>query len=238
MADGYGFHEGEVTAIREVSPSMRRVTIAGRGLAGFDVSAPGQWIKLFVDDSPRGGRAMTVRDWRIDRLELDIDIASHPTSDGLVGRWLQSAASGSRVRLAGPRSTFRHLPGHKLHLFGDETALPAISAIVEHLPSGAEAFACIEIRRPDAVLEAASMADVTWRWLVCGTETPGAGLLRCCRELGCASGSDQAFVGCEATAAREIRQLLQAAGFAPGTAHVSGYWKAGAREHVDAESDY
>lgn len=120
-----------VKQVEDITPYMRRLTLHGLDLREFSSDRPGQWVKLFFDHTETG-RAYTIRHWRPEQCELVIDFVRHGT--GLAGRWVEAAQEGAPVRLAGPRSNFRYKPDRKLFLFGDETALPAISAIVEALP--------------------------------------------------------------------------------------------------------
>lgn len=231
----YRVFETMVTKVQDVTPRMRRITLHGESLRDFASDRPGQWVKLFFDETETG-RAFTIRHWRPEALEMDIDIVRHET--GIAGEWIAAAQPGLPVRLAGPRSHFEHAPGRMLFLFGDETALPAISAIAENLPDDARAVAVIEVSDTTAIQKIATDARVDWSWLTGDHSSPGHHLSVYVRHLTLNPETAQIWVGCECAAARQMRCELTRLGFDKESLHVSGYWKKGAAEHVDCDSDY
>lgn len=101
-------------------------------------------------------RTYTVRAVRPEAREVDIDFVGHGDT-GPASRWAARATAGDEAIIVGPdeRSPGRALgidwrPGHvTTHLLaGDETAAPAIAAILESLPVDATGVALIEV--PDA----------------------------------------------------------------------------------------
>lgn len=98
-------------------------------------------------------RTYTVR--RVDpgSRELDVDFVTHHDA-GPAGAWAESAAIGQRLVIVGPdvRSPYAATgidwhPGtaRRVLLVGDETAAPAIAAIVEGLGPGYDVDAFIEV---------------------------------------------------------------------------------------------
>lgn len=231
----YKMFDTVVSGIEDVTPRMRRITLQGDSLKDFDSDRPGQWVKLFFDDTSQG-RAFTIRQWRPDDREMVIDFVRH--GHGLAGAWVADARLGAPVRLAGPRSDFRHLTGRDLYLFGDETALPAISAITETLPPGDRAIAVIEVGDGAARQAVPCAANVQWNWLVNDSRAPSAMLCAYARAMVANPDTAQVWVACEAGAARSLRCEFRNLGFDKAALHVSGYWKRGAVEHVDGDSDY
>ena len=117
-------------------------------------------------------RTYTVRRVRPERRELDIDLVVHGGT-GPAARWLEAVRPGDEVIVVGPdaRSVHSHLgidfhpgPARRLLLAGDETAAPAICAILEALPADRTAQAFIEVPEADDRfdLELSSGADVAW----------------------------------------------------------------------------
>lgn len=101
-------------------------------------------------------RTYTVRRVRPAARELDIDLVLHGGT-GPAARWLEAVRPGDEVVVIGPdaRSIHSHVgidfrpgPARRLLLAGDETAAPAICAILEALPDDRTAQAFIEV--PDA----------------------------------------------------------------------------------------
>lgn len=118
-------------------------------------------------------RTYTVRAVRPDAREVDIDFVGHGDG-GPASAWAASAGRGDEIVLVGPdeysagRATgIDWRPGdvETLLLAGDETAAPAISAILESLPADARGVALIEVPGADDRLELRAPAGVEVRWL-------------------------------------------------------------------------
>lgn len=230
----YRIYDTVVRQVEDITPRMRRVTLQGDSLADFTSDRPGQWVKLFFDGSDKG-RAFTIREWRAEACELVIDFVRH--GHGLAGAWVASAIPGLPVRVAGPRSDFQHQEGRQLFLFGDETAIPAITAIVESLPPTARALAVIEVSDAAAKQKLTFGRHIHWTWLV-NDRQPGSLLQAYARHLTLSPESSQIWVACECSAAHMMRCEFGRMGFDKASLHASGYWKTGEIEHVDADSDY
>lgn len=230
----YRLYETTVRHVVDVTPRMRRVTLGGDDLADFASDRPGQWVKLFFDDGA-DGRAFTIRAWRPALCEIDIDFVVH--GHGVAGRWVASAKPGQIVRIAGPRSEFMHAPGKQLFLLGDETAIPAIAAILEEMDRAERAVVVVEASTPEAVqrLPIAKGTHVSW---IISDRQPGLLLAEYAQALTVSPETSQIWVACEATAARNLRCAFGRIGFDRSALHVSGYWKCGEIEHVDQDSNY
>jgi len=121
--------------------------------------AAGDWYRRWraLPDHERNPfRTYTVRLPRPAEREVDVDFVVHGDG-GPAARWLEAARPGDRVILVGPDARSRHSatgiewrPGaaRELLLAGDETALPAVAAILAALPAGARAHVVLEV--PDA----------------------------------------------------------------------------------------
>lgn len=147
-----------VARIEQIAHPFTRVTFRGGDLAHFRSIGPDQFLYLLLP--PAGGQELTIDssfDWnqyqampelerpigayytvrrhRPERAELDIDIVRHG-HDGQVGAWLRQARPGAPVALWGPRMAYDPPPAtRQLLLLGDETALPAIAAILDSGPT-------------------------------------------------------------------------------------------------------
>jgi len=102
--------------------------------------------------------------------------------------WAERAAPGDGVVLIGPNARFPGTPGGvewrppagaRLLLAGDETAVPALSAIAETLPRGTGARVLLEVPTEHDVLDLDVPPDVrlTWLPLRCGSVTRPLGAL-------------------------------------------------------------
>lgn len=141
------------------------------GYASFQMDADwySHWRTL-PDHERNVFRTYTVRDVRPESGELDVDFVSHGDG-GPAARWLLSAAIGDELVIVGPdaRSRDSHVgidwrPGTATNvlLVGDETATPAICAILESLHPSVTAHAFIEVPSADDFLPIETHATVTW----------------------------------------------------------------------------
>ncbi|RRS01969.1 siderophore-interacting protein [Glycomyces terrestris] len=135
-------------------------------------------LRALPEEEQCGVRTYTVRDVRHDLGEVDVDMVVHEAeSDEHCGpalRWLRTAAVGDELLLLGPDARFdgdaggidfRAPEGAELLIAGDETAAPAIAAILEHLPVTASGRVFIEVPTAADVLEVDAPADVAVHWL-------------------------------------------------------------------------
>ena len=121
--------------------------------------ADGSWYarwRALPDEQRNPFRTYTVRSVRTEAREVDVDMVSHGDG-GPAARWLNRATIGDEVVIVGPDAGsidsaigIDWHPGAatQLLLAGDETAAPAICAVLESLPAGRLAQAFIEV--PDA----------------------------------------------------------------------------------------
>ncbi|MEV8538786.1 siderophore-interacting protein [Streptomyces sp. NPDC051572] len=117
-------------------------------------------------------RSYTLRALRRDPDEIDIDIVLHEPA-GPASRWASLAAPGDQVVLLGPavadNRAIRFRPPEDADLvvaWGDETAVPAVSAILEALPAGTRARVWLEVQHAGDIQDLATAADAEVTWLV------------------------------------------------------------------------
>ncbi|MCC5698008.1 siderophore-interacting protein, partial [Klebsiella pneumoniae] len=105
----------------------------------------------------------TVRRYDEQRGELDIDFVLHEHR-GVASSWAREAKPGDRLGIMGPGGkTCR--PGDWYLLVGDQTALPAISAIVEKLPVTARGQVFVEVADEAEEQHIECPPDLQWTWL-------------------------------------------------------------------------
>ncbi len=150
--------------------------LPGGALDHFPTSAADwytAWREL-PDELRNPIRTYTVRAVRPERAEVDVDMVLHGVS-GPASRWAVEAAPGSVAVLLGPNADHDgphggidfHPPAHAecLLLGGDETAVPAIAAILSGLPADAVGEALLEVPATDDVLPLAAPAGMRVTWL-------------------------------------------------------------------------
>ena len=147
----------------------------GRTEPGVPVELGDGWWQGWreqADDVRAVMRSYTLRGLRRDPDEIDIDIVLHEPA-GPASRWAARACAGDRVQLLGPavadnRAIRFRPPGDTdlVLLWGDETALPAVSAILEALPAGQRARVWLEVQDAGDIQDLATDADAEITWLV------------------------------------------------------------------------
>jgi NADPH-dependent ferric siderophore reductase len=133
----------------------------------------GAWRAL-PDERRMPIRSYTVRAFRPELGEVDVDFVLHGTT-GPASAWAETAAVGDEIVLVGPNARF---PGPTtgfewrppadascLLIAGDETAVPAVCAIVESLPAGRRARVLLEVPTSADALNVAAPAGVELTWL-------------------------------------------------------------------------
>lgn len=251
-ADAATLRRVQVSRNVRIAPRFRRITVGGDALAGFaDAALPADAFKAFLpapgerrpvlpirNDNgqlryPDGAtpppiRAYTVRRFDHDALELDLDVVLHDASPSTT--WANDAAPGDEIAVIGPRHDFYASPEADWHLIaGDETAVPAIAAILESLTPGTRARVLVEVDGPDDELPLRVRPGITVRWLHRAGQPAGttSHLADAVRDLDWQPGTVQAWVAAEAAAARAVRRHLRERGVPPETTQACAYWRHG-----------
>lgn len=220
-----------------VSPNMKRLTIDCTDLP-IRPALPAQWLKVFITDKSTGknvGRAYTVRHYNSATHELDLDFYLHGDT-GPVGAWAMRVQAGDEFEVSElrSRSGVDVSASAATHvLLGDETALPAISAIIEALPATAQARAFISLAdQADRVL-LRSAAPLSIGWLQRSNALSGT-LIEWLSKVDLSSDSaTQYWVAGESVEVKAIRNLLLERGVSAAAIDASGYWKQGQADHRD-----
>lgn len=243
------FREMLVVASRQVTPRLRRVTLAGDAAhfagPGLHVRVlipphgrPPVWPHAGVDGRmvfPTGADALVPRVYTVRAVDpvagtLDIDVVQH---EGACpgATWARCAAPGDKAGLLGPGGGAPEQGRWNLFL-GDETALPAISRLLERLPPECHAVVRIEVADAAEEQPLASPATLDLRYLHRADRPAGrAGLLPAdLREIAFPAdlSTARAFAGCEQAEARDIRRFLTGTiGFEKSHRMVAAYWRLG-----------
>jgi NADPH-dependent ferric siderophore reductase len=149
--------------------------LPGRGIA--DCPTGPDWYadwRALPDDRRNPIRTYTVRAARQEAREIDVDVVLHGAT-GPASAWAEQAAVGDELAIVAPNARFPgptggyewHPPADAscLLVAGDETAVPAICAIVESLPEGVPARVLLEVPTSADVLPLAAPAGVEVTWL-------------------------------------------------------------------------
>ncbi|MHA7189226.1 siderophore-interacting protein [Arthrobacter sp. MDT2-16] len=179
--------------IKIVIPTAGRACPDIAGMMRGSVASSWYQLWLGMDAEERGSmRTYTVRESRCTgpQPEIDVDFVMHLDGDGRGGpasEWAAAAQPGDRVCIIGPNSSAAQCttagayggiewsPGLAQHvlLAGDETAVPAISAILEALPADMSGHAILEVPDGQDVQPIRTCSAVTITWLARGQRPHG-----------------------------------------------------------------
>lgn len=246
----------QVLRTERVSPSFVRVTVGGEALRPLVNHGYDHWFRLFLPREQgetnynlpkrvdmRGYvqylrmpaetrppmRNYTVREFRPEALELDIDFVVHG-DEGLATRFATRAKPGDSVALLDQGAGFEFDPTAEQHLLvTDETGLPAVAGILRDLPRDARGTALIEIPHADDAREIDSPPGVHVDWLVRDAgAVPGTLALEAVKKLSLPEGKLSAYlVGEQALATGARRWLVNELGVPKKSILFSGYWRHG-----------
>ena len=244
---------GTVVRTEQLARRLVRLVLGGDGLTGFvstgftdqyvnalfipegaSYTAPFDVDEAKAGDHPPKGRRETVRRWNADVGELTLDIVTHG-DEGYAGRFANHAVEGDRLQVTGPSGGYAPRSDADWHLLvGDESALPAIAASLDAMPTGSRALAVVVVDGHDdrITLDSPAYLDLVW---VHRDDHPGDPdlLLRAVEDLVFPSGAPHAFVHGEAGEVRAIRKhLLGDRGVPHEGQSISPYWR---RQHTDEQ---
>ncbi len=219
-----------VVAVGDVTPRMRRVTLAGRepgDLADF-APWPGQDVVLHLTGESGAGvrRRYTVRHLDRETGRFDVDFVLHGHGPG--SDWAERARVGDEIEIFGPRGKVATSDAAWQLFAGDESALPGIAEMVEALPPHATAIALIEVRdvAEEQQIEAARV-DV--RFVHRGDAEPGTtqALDDALREVVFPASGRHVFLFGESRVVRRLRDFTRGRGVQLGEISAKGYWNVG-----------
>jgi NADPH-dependent ferric siderophore reductase len=246
------FRRAAVARAEPVGPRLVRVTLTGPELTGFGVDEPAASVRLLLPDDgrlvlptwngnefllPDGRRpvirTLTPRRADPDAPELDVEVVLH--DEGAASDWARAVSPGDAVAVSGPGRGYTvdpHAPAFLLG--GDETALPAISQLLETIPDDTPVDVHVEVARPDGriPLPPHTGATLAWHDLAAGAP-PGDALVDAIVRAEPAEGT-RVWVAGEAAAVQRVRRLLVGdRGFPRAHTSIRGYWKHGRRGEAD-----
>jgi len=236
----------QVIARKAITPHLVSLTLGGPELDGLDPGLPAASVRLLVpqdgelvlptwngnefllpDGTRPALRTLTPRRFRADPPELDVEVVLH--GDGPLSTWVETVEPGAVAAVSGTGRGYTVDPSAEHHLLaGDETALPAISVLLETLPPTARVAVLLEVARPDARFELPPhpFATVAWHDLP-PSAPPGAALEAAVTTAGIDPAA-RVWVAGEAAGVQRVRKhLFDERGLARSQCTVRGYWKHG-----------
>ncbi|MDN5915562.1 MAG: siderophore-interacting protein [Pseudonocardia sp.] len=254
-----GIRRLEVLRTGWLGSGLRRLTLGGPALAGFESHVPDEHVRVIFPD-PDGtvrlperdgtrlswpspfppSREYTVRRHDADTGELDLDVAVH--GDGIGSAWAMSAAPGDPVHVAGPPGGLAVPQGYDRYLLaGDITALPAVARWLERMPRTARGWAFLEVGDASEEIALSAPPGVDVSWVHRGDLAPGRddGWERAIRSITVPDGERvYAWIAGEAGTIKPLRRWVRGElGLGRADSHVTGYWKLGTSFFDDDDDD-
>ncbi|PSV46113.1 siderophore-interacting protein [Photobacterium indicum] len=177
-----------VKHVTDITPALRRICFTNPLLANYPDVSGGAHIKIMMahgdqtvpvlptltDKGPRWLipeekpliRTFSVRAFRRDTCEIDIDFALHADS-GPATRFAQRAQEGDVLAISGPGGPHPMLqPAKHYYMAGDLTALPAISAMIEDMPADSTGYIALLVPHSHAIQDLPVPDKVTVTWVI------------------------------------------------------------------------
>ncbi|MEJ8474746.1 siderophore-interacting protein [Roseibium algae] len=243
-----------------LTPHMIRVTLTGDNLADFPTGMEGAHCKLvfprdgedrdsftahFAEGRPKEKlhsiRTYTVRAFRPEGLEMDIDFVAHGDT-GPATLWAQAAKPGDFLAFMGPGPVkLTEFYADWYLVAADMSALPVAAATLEAMPKDARGVAVFEVHSSEDRQEIDMPAGVVAHWLV--QDDPHKRTndqLDLIKSLAWPEGKIQTCIAGESGVIRDLRMLVHKdKGIDKQSAYISGYWKLGLieDEHQAAKRD-
>jgi NADPH-dependent ferric siderophore reductase len=244
-----------VVSVSAITPRLVSVLVTGDELDGFADAAPTSHLKVLLpaegqdepilpqytpdgvrhepDGPPPVVRTYTPRRYDPASKTLEIQFLLH--GEGPASAWAQRAKPGDKLAVAGPGGRFSLEPAaDRWWIAGDESAIPAIGTLLDALPATAMAELHIEVTDSSDELDlpGQAKATVTWHHRHAG-DAFGAELAEAARAAVIPDDA-RVWVGCEASAMRDIRRYLNRdLGIPLARLVTRGYWRAGEQNHPD-----
>ncbi|KUI26855.1 siderophore-interacting protein [Mycobacterium sp. GA-2829] len=268
---GRPVHTFEVVRTEQIAPHMVRVVLGNNGSTGFDTFTPNDFADAYVKlvivpdgidvaaleqpltldsfkelppEKQPVVRTYTVRKADPERGEVTIDFVVHG-EHGVAAPWAAGAQPGQPAYLMGPSGAYSPDPAADWHLLaGDESALPAIGAVLEALPADAVGKVFVEVAGPEDEIELPAPEGVSVNWIYRGgradlvpEEAAGdhAPLIAAVKETAWLPGQVQVFIHGEAQAVmHNLRPYIrkERGVEAKWASSISGYWRRGRTEET------
>jgi NADPH-dependent ferric siderophore reductase len=230
----------------QITPRLTRIRLAGPDLAALSFDEPAASVRLLVptpgDDGlviptwegneflrPDGSRPIirTLTPRYLEGETLTLEIVLH--ADGAMSNWASSVRGGERAAISGTgRGYSIDQTAAGFLLAGDESAIPAISQLLEWLPAECDVRVIIEIAEPEGRGPLPSHPRATIDWVELPKEAPPGDALVDAVESFEIPDDWRVWAAGEAAAMFRVRKhLFDTVGLERRHATVRGYWKHG-----------
>ncbi|MDK3019619.1 siderophore-interacting protein [Pseudodonghicola flavimaris] len=233
-----------VADTQRISPNMIRLTLTAPELANVPLGCEGANCKILLPEPGEAREAFaarlsegqrpvtrtyTVRYWRPELLEMDVDFVDHGDG-GPASAFARAAEPGDFCALAGPGpAKITDFVADWYLVAADMSALPVAAAVLEAMPRDAKGIAIFEITSPEDRQEIDAPEGIEQHWLLQpDPHVPSTVQEEMIRELDWPAGRVQTCIAGESGVIKALRGFLhQEKGLDRGDTYISGYWKIG-----------
>jgi NADPH-dependent ferric siderophore reductase len=234
----------ELAHKEHLGPRMIRVVLTGAELEGFEIGEPGASVRLLIPTP--GSAELVMPEWNGNEFlftdgnrpiirtftpramvpdELVLDIVVH--QGGAASQWATAAEPGAPVAISGPGRGYEvDELASEFILLGDETAVPAISQLLESIAGSIPVGVDFEVAEDFGQIEMPEHPGATITWHHSRAGEMGDAMLAAlqARQL---DATTRIWCAGEAATMHRIRgYLFKKAGVPRSRATVRGYWKA------------
>ena len=240
-----------VKKVKRITPNMLRVTFYCPSLKEMDSSRQGAHCKILlpkpktslgdfkkiisikpkdlrIDERPIR-RTYTVRFFRKESMEMDIDFVDHGDG-GPASSWARNAKRGSYVGLLGPAfPKIKEFYADWYLIAADMSALPVAAATIEAMPKNAKGVAVFEITSKSDKQVIKAPPGIKFFWINHpNAHSPSIAQLSFIKELDWKTGIVQTCIAGESGLIKQVRNYLVKEKLLPNQdTYISGYWKIG-----------
>ncbi len=216
---------------QQLTPHLVRVVAGGPGISAFaDNGTTDKYVKIRFPEHDVT-RTYTVREFDPQAGTLTIDFVVHG-DEGIAGPWAARTKPGDPLTCVGPGGAYTPDPAADWHLFaGDASALPAIGAALEALPTDARGAAYLLVEDITERLDLQAPAGVELNWLFHSPSGSDPTLLAdAVAAAPWPAGRVQVFAHGERESMKALRAVLKGRDVAREDLSLSGYWAFGRTE--------
>lgn len=230
---------------QSLSPRLTRITLSGEELEGLTIDEPAASLRLLI---PSPGDELVIPSWEgnefllpdgsrpiirtltpraMEHSDLMVDIVLH--DEGAMANWAASVQPGAPAAISGMGRGYTIDPRADGHLLaGDESALPAISQLLEWLPPDKAVVVFIEVGAPHGRVSMPSHPRALVEWVDAPADgAPGDALVGAVEATPIPDGWRVWAAGEAASMFRIRKHLFETLGLDRRHATVRGYWKHG-----------
>ena len=223
--------EFKVSNKKQITPNMTRITLIGNNLQDFNYDQIGGYVKIYFlnKKGEKLLRPYTVKDYREELCEIDIDFAIHDNDNAIASNWAEKAKIGDKISLTGP-SPKQNLNNNAdwFYFVGDMSAIPAITVNLESLPKNSKGIAVLEIFNECDMQKIKLPNDIEILWVINHNDSDDKLLINKIKSLVWLKGKPFIWVACEFSKMKILREFFKVQKkIEKKDIYISSYWKKG-----------